>query len=398
MERRDDPGWLAELVAPVSASEFLSTYWLRQHLFCRRDRDRFAPLISWPVVNDILEHHWRETNRFRLAHQGRDLDPTAYADLDGSRPRIRSRDVTDHLRRGATLSFDALDEVHTPLRRLAESFEAFFRAGTTINLYAGWRALHGLDLHRDDHEIFILHVDGRKRWLLYGSSVDGIDRGELSRTSVPPAGALADLVLEPGDLLYIPRGCYHVAVPMNEPALHLTLGVKNPRGIDLLLWMVEKARAADVSDRDLPALAGAEEQREYGDELQRALLAGREPNLVEQYFADAGRNLKPRPSFSFPWSATSEALPPGKDFRIMLKDFSRMVVRSDAGAESIEVQCGRRTWRLPRSMQSILEQLSDGTPQPIGRVIDAAAGRLDEAMVRLLVGMLVRQDLVDIIQ
>jgi hypothetical protein len=162
--------------------------------------------------------------------------------------------------------------------------------------------------------------------------------------------------------------------------------------------MVEKARATDVSDRDLPALAGAEDQREYGDELQRALLAAREPNLVEQYFAETGSNLKPRPSFSFPWSATPEALPPGRDFRVMLKNRSGLVVRSDADTESIEVQCGRRTWRLPRSVQSILEQLSDGTPQPIGGVIETAAGRLDEAMVRLLVGMLVTQDLVDIIQ
>src|SRR6266851_4273481 len=198
-------------------------------------------------------------------------------------------------------------------------------------------------------------------------SADGIDRGELSRASVPPAGALADLVLEPGDLLYIPRGCYHVAVPMNEPALHLTLGVKNPRGIDLLRWMRENAEA-----------------------LQRALQAALQPNLVEQYFDETGSNLKPRPSFSLPWSATPDGLPPGRDFRVTLNGSSRLLVRSDPAAESIEVRCGGRTWRLPRSTQSILEQLSDGTPQPIGRVIEAAAGRLDEAMVRLLVGMLVR--------
>src|SRR6266851_3520842 len=126
-------------------------------------------------------------------------------------------------------------------------------------------------------------------------SADGIDRGELSRASVPPAGALADLVLEPGDLLYIPRGCYHVAVPMNEPALHLTLGVKNPRGIDLLLWMAEQTRAAEIANRDLPALANAAEQREYAEALQRALQAALQPNLVEQYFDETGSNLKPRP-------------------------------------------------------------------------------------------------------
>ena len=126
--------------------------------------------------------------------------------------------MTDQLRRGATLSFDGADEVHEPLRRLAESFEAFFHGGTQVNIYAGWRALHGLDLHRDNQEIFILQLDGRKRWLLYGSSVDEVNRSELTDRSVPPRGALLDQILGPGDLLYIPRGCYHVAVPMNEPA------------------------------------------------------------------------------------------------------------------------------------------------------------------------------------
>src|SRR5436189_2672139 len=238
MDPRSDstPSCLSALLAPVPVDEFLSTYWLKQYLFCRGSPDRFSGLLSWTDINEILEHHWRETYRFRLALQGRDLDPVSYADLEGFTPRIRAKDVTDHLRRGATLSFDAIDELHEPLTRLAESFEAFFRGGTKINIYAGWRSLHGLDLHRDNQEIFILHIDGRKRWLLYGFSVDGVDRRDLSRTSVPPAGAVLDEILQPGDLLYIPRGCYHLAVPMNEPALHLTLGVKNPRGADLMQW------------------------------------------------------------------------------------------------------------------------------------------------------------------
>ena len=54
-----------------------------------------------------------------------------------------------------------------------------------------------------------------------------------------------------------------------------------------------------------------------------------------------------------------------------------------------EVRCRGRTCRFPRSMQPILEQLRDGTPQPLDRVIEAVAGRLDETAVRTLVGMLV---------
>jgi ribosomal protein L16 Arg81 hydroxylase len=397
MDPRSDSrsSWLAALLAPISVDEFLSRYWLKQHLFCRGSAERFSELLSWTALNKILEAHWREVYRFRLASQGRDLDPASYADLEGQTPRIRAGDVTDHLRRGATLSFDAIDEVHEPLTRLAESFETFFRGGTKINIYAGWRALHGLDLHRDNQEIFILQLDGRKRWLLYGFSVDGVDRAELHR-SVPPPGALLDQILQPGDLLYIPRGCYHVAVPMNEPALHLTLGVKNPRTIDLLLWMVDRLRESDVARRDLPCLAGPAERLRYSEELRNALLGTLDADLVEQYFSETGSNFTPRPSFSLPSSATPELLPPGRDFAVRLKVRAHLVVNSDPDSGSVELSSAGRRYRFPRSMRSIIEQLEHGAPLPIGRLIEAVAGRLDEGMVRMLVGILLKHDLVAI--
>lgn len=291
--------WLSALLAPVSVDEFVTRYWLKEHLLCRGSAE-FSGLLSWTAFNRILEHHWRETFRFRLASQGRDLEPASYADLEGVTPRIRAKDVTDHLRRGATLSFDAIDELHQPLTQLAESFEAFFRGGTKINIYAACRALHGLDLHRDNQEIFIFQLDGRKRWLLYGFSVESVDRSDLATSSVPPPGALLDQILQPGDLLYIPRGCYHLAVSMNEPTLHLTLGVKNPRGRDLLHWIVERLRSSDLADRDLPYLSGAPERVRYSEELRNVLLRDLKPDLVQQYFSETGPTSSHAPRSAFP--------------------------------------------------------------------------------------------------
>jgi ribosomal protein L16 Arg81 hydroxylase len=398
MDSRSDSesSWLAALIAPVSPDEFLSRYWSRQPLFCRGSADRFATLLSWTVLNELLAHHWREPRRFRLARQGRDIDPASYSDVAGAHARIRARDVTDQLRRGATLSFDAIDELHEPLTRLSESFETFFRSDTQVNLYAAWRALHGLDLHCDDQEVFILHLEGRKRWLLYGAIVDGVDRMGLSSTIVPPAGASLDQVLEPGDLLYIPRGCYHIAVPMNEPALHLTVGVKTPRGIDLLLWIVNRLRTNEMADRGLPLFAPPAERLRYSEELRRALLDGLSSDLVEQYFCESGGNAKTRPSFNLPWSATAEGLPAGSDFLVRLKNRSRVVATGGPDGEAIEVRCRGRRCRFPRSMQWIIEQLDEKTPRPISHLMGAVAGRLDEDMVRTLVGMLLKHDLIAI--
>jgi ribosomal protein L16 Arg81 hydroxylase len=384
---------LAAILHPVTIDDFISRHWLKQPLLCRGSIERVHGLLSWATLNQILEHHWRETYRFRLARQGRDLDPASYADLDGYTPRIRPRDVTEQLRCGATLSFDAIDELHEPLTRLAEAFEAWFRGGTKVNIYAGWRALHGLDLHRDNQEIFILQLDGRKRWLLYGFDIEAVDRSGLSATSVPPRGAQLDEIIGPGDLLYIPRGCYHLAIPMNEPTLHLTIGVKNPREIDLLNWLVERQRLNGAADHDLPCLAGSDERVRFSNRLRQALLENLDADLVEQYLAETGSNIKPRASFSLPWSATPERLPAGNDFLVRL-NVRPHIVANDAAQVAL-VHRGR-TYRFPRGMQWIVDQFVNGTPLAMSQLIEGAAGRLDEEAVRLLVAMLVKQNLVTI--
>jgi ribosomal protein L16 Arg81 hydroxylase len=387
--------WLAALLAPMTVDEFLSIHWRRRHLFCRGSAGRFSELLTWTEINRILEHHWRSPFRFRLARQGRDLEPSSYVDLEGVTPRVRARDVIEHLRGGATLSFDAIDEVHEPLARLAESFEQYFRGGTKINIYAGWRALHGLDLHRDDQEIFILQLDGPKRWLLYGDSVDGVDPGELRRSSIPPAGAVLDEVLQPGDLLYIPKGCYHVAIPMDEPVVHLTLSIKYPRTKDLARWMVERLGASGLADEDVPLLAGADERRRYSDAVRQALMEGLQPDLVEQFYAERGPNFKPRPSFSLPWAATPGLLPPGRTFQIRLAVDAHLLATSGQSGP-LEFQLGARRFRFPRGMQWILERLDTQAPLPAGQLIDELAPRLDEDMVRLLLAMLVKENLIAI--
>jgi hypothetical protein len=210
---------------------------------------------------------------------------------------------------------------------------------------------------------------------------------------VPPAGAILDEILHPGDLLYIPRGCYHLAVPMNEPALHLTLSVKNPRGIDIGLWLIERLRPTVVAGRDVPFLGSVEERRRFSEEVRRALLDGLEPDMVEQYLFETGSNLKPRPSFGLPWSATPEGLPPGDGFLVTLKGHPRVVSNGDV-TESIEVHTGPRHYRFPAGVGRIIQQLDRDEALTIERLIERVAPALDAGMARMLLGMLAKHGLV----
>ena len=101
-------------------------------------------------------------------------------------------------------------------------------------------------------------------------------------------------------------------------------------------------------------------------------------DVVEQYLSEGGSNLKPRPSFSFPVSATPELLPPDGDFFVRLNVQSHLVVNTDSDAASVELRCAGRRYRFPRSMRSIIEQLRDG-----GRMI-IPVGALEDQQLYLL--------------
>ena len=49
-------------------------------------------------------------------------------------------------------------------------------------------------------------------------------------------------LIEPGDVLYVPRGEAHDAVGEVKPSVHLTFGILAPNGIDVLNWIAPRAQ------------------------------------------------------------------------------------------------------------------------------------------------------------
>ena len=112
------------------------------------------------------------------------------------------------------------------------TFEAFERTGVSIkrevnaNLYLTPPNSAAFPTHYDDHDVFIIQLQGRKHWTIYG----GHERFPIARQSdsvdvdsLPPR--VAQLSLSPGDILYIPRGAYHDAHTETDLSIHITLGI-----------------------------------------------------------------------------------------------------------------------------------------------------------------------------
>ena len=99
---------------------------------------------------------------------------------------------------------------------------------TGANAYLTPSGSQGFAPHYDDVVVFILQQEGSKRWRVYSpesgpetlprTSSKDYDPEELK----PP---VMDVILGPGDMLYLPRGWIHQAVTTRETghSLHLTV-------------------------------------------------------------------------------------------------------------------------------------------------------------------------------
>lgn len=160
---------LARILAPVAVEEFLQQDLGKRFRHIPGDPGKFAALLPWDVLNRILEQHRLETPRLRLTREGKPVSPDSFLSYTSNTrntsriPRLNATALTAQLRSGATLVLDAVDELHEPIRAIADSLERVFRMRVQVNAYAGWRTSHGFDLHWDDHDVFVLQVSARTR-------------------------------------------------------------------------------------------------------------------------------------------------------------------------------------------------------------------------------------------
>jgi ribosomal protein L16 Arg81 hydroxylase len=321
-------------------------------------------------------------------------------------PRLHPVKFTAQLRAGATLVLDAVDELHTPLEELAAELELLFRERVQINSYAGWHTSRGFDLHWDDHEVFILQVMGRKHWRIYGETRAHPLAGDTENPKPENIPPIWEATLEDGDFLYIPRGWWHVAEPLNEPTLHLTVGIHNRTGLDLLQWLAGQLRASSQTfRRDLPRFASPTERAVHLARLKEELLDSWDERLLERYFSELDALAEPRAQLSLPWSAGMRAqdeaevvvaIPPGQNTLVRLLAPRPLELQLEGGV--VAFSCHKKRWRFAGAALPILRRLAEGRVCSIAELCETAnEERLDNATTRVFLSELLRHGLIAVV-
>ncbi|HEX8407857.1 MAG TPA: cupin domain-containing protein [Thermoanaerobaculia bacterium] len=377
----------------VGVPDFLTRFWGKGFAHLPGTPGRFHGLLSWSEVNGMLQKHRLEPPRLRLVRGGSFAPKNAYLRYEGNRvPFVVPEKLSEQLRDGYTLIIDAVDDMVDGVMRLAEDFERVLHESVQVNMYAGWREQQGFNRHCDTHDVVVLQVYGKKYWRVYEGGRPHPLKDDIAPNADAPDKVVWEGLLEDGDVLYIPRGWWHEASGVGEVTLHLTFGIHQRTGVDLVKWVAEQLRASTEFRAPLLRFASAEEQQAQLAELKRQLLDALDGDLLARYYAHQNARARSRGWASLPWTVASETPPPMATRVALAAPRELNIVRGD---ESITFDANGRAWRFASNAEPLLRTLARG-PATVGELCDVAAGAIDPPAVQELVTELARQGLVKI--
>lgn len=385
---------LDALLAPFPVDRFLRDCWSRELVHVPGAPGKLAAYFSWDVLNDALERQRFTPRRLGLVHAGDRLPPARYMNaMNDGTFMVDAAKLRDELSRGATLIFNSAEEVHRPLRDLCGAFERVVHRYVHANLYAGWRATRGFDVHWDDQNTVILQIAGRKRWRVWKPTRvapfkrDVVDTSPATRPDGPPDW---ERVLVQGDVLSVPRGWWHVAEPLDEPCLHLTVTVKDRTGIDLLHWLASTMKASDAARGDLPLTQSPEARRAWLDRVWADLRAAWEDAPIERYLVHLDAPVTPRPHLALPDLAPAPArVDPGTPLRLA-RPRPLMLPEADGDNATVTFEAAGMAWTIAREIAPLLRRFNDGR----AHTIEELSPSLDPRVQMVVMGLVLQGALV----
>ncbi|HJQ46137.1 MAG TPA: cupin domain-containing protein [Amycolatopsis sp.] len=383
---------LADLVAPVEVSQFLSTVLGGMYRRFPGEAGRFAQLVPWAELDRVLRQHRLDFPRLRLALDGEVVPAQEYTEMVPTRrtglvPRLRSGQFADKLRAGATLVLDSVQEMLDPVGELAARLEHDLRERIQVNLYAGWGKTHGFEVHWDDHDALVVQISGRKRWRMHGVTRPAPLQRDVELPPRPEGEPVDDFLLADGDVLYLPRGQWHDVSAIGEESLHLTIGFNRATGVDLVAWMADQLRAEGVFRADLPRFGTPEERHTHAAALRARILEMADDQIVARFLGDRDAQAPAHPRPGLPWSATSDLLPPTDDVEVRLLTPRAVLTRQNG---TVALAADGKRLVFAEAAAPVLELLLGGLAHPISDIL-AAAHSLERVTVRALLGELAEQ-------
>ena len=240
---------LRRCVGDVGA--FFARNWSRAPLLVATGGGRFADLTSLDDLDRIVSSLGLRSSSLRMVKDGQTLPPSAYTIPPAARSRgteaiVNAAAVYERFSEGATIVLEGIHRLSEPLAMFCRGLELDLGHRLQINAYITPTGSQGFDVHRDDHDVFVMQIWGSKRWSVWDRDDDSV--------------LLIEQDITEGDCLYIPEGFPHAAATTNEVSAHLTVGILTNDSVDVLREITRLASEEPVFKERLERIPVGDEQ------------------------------------------------------------------------------------------------------------------------------------------
>lgn len=240
---------LPSLLAPFPEEQFFEHFHNKTRFSIPvADRERAASLLPWRRINELLLNEMDE-KRFFIARDNNHLPLPFYR--SEKRQTIRPGKLDDLIAQGVSMVINDIRAIVPAIGLLADDIERRLGCRVSVNSYLSFGRKSAFLPHWDDHDVLVVQVHGCKRWRFAPGPVPYPVSFRRSDLIGHDWQWQEEMLLEAGDVLYVPRGEIHVAEVLDEPSVHLTIGLSPPRALNYLEHIRKLAEADPVLRMDL---------------------------------------------------------------------------------------------------------------------------------------------------
>lgn len=240
------------LLGGLTAAQFMRRHWQKQPLLVRQALPDLKPPMTVTALKKLSRQDDVES---RLIWR----DGPSWAMKSGPLARLPAKTKPDW-----TLLVQSVDLHNEQAADLLYRFNFVPSARLDDLMISIASTGGGVGPHFDSYDVFLIQAQGRRRWRFS-------QQKDLSLVDDLPLKILSnfepeyDVVLEPGDMLYLPPNAAHDGVAVDDDCMTLSVGFKAPTGTMMAQRLLEAA--AD----DIALTAPATLMRPFTDPNQSAV-------------------------------------------------------------------------------------------------------------------------------
>jgi 50S ribosomal protein L16 3-hydroxylase len=199
-------------------------------------------LFKWNQINEIYSRGDISHRDFKVMN-GYEVPKEEYVETYNNLGVIEHKCITSalykYLRNGATLVRNRIK--NEPLiDNISRQIGIFAESRTITGGYAAFSSKSSYKSHWDTRDVYAVQLLGRKRWILKKPNFEFplyMQQTKNFSGIKEPEDIYMDIILEAGDILYIPRGWWHDPLPLDDETFHLAIATFPPNGFEYIQWL-----------------------------------------------------------------------------------------------------------------------------------------------------------------